>query len=221
MDDKDNILSGFNGKLEKGTRPALLVIDFQRGFTETEVSPLASDCSESIAATNRLIGAMRGLGPVVFTVVGYDGNLRDMGCWGQKCSSLKLLRRDSEACQLDHRLDYDRNDDLLLYKTQASAFFGTPLSGILASARCDMLIVAGCTTSGCVRASVVDSMQYGFPPFVVRECVADRSAAQHESNLIDMNSKYADVVSLDMMLQDLQAMRADSADPGSLRTPAS
>jgi nicotinamidase-related amidase len=213
MDDKDNILSGFNGKLEKGSRPALLVIDFQRGFTETEVSPLASDCSPSIAATNRLIGAMRGLGPVIFTVVAYDRTLRDLGCWGQKCSSLKGLQRDSEACELDPRLDYDPAEDLLLYKTQASAFFGTALPGILASARCDMLIVSGCTTSGCVRASVVDSMQYGFPPFVVREAVADRSAAQHESNLIDMNSKYADVVSLGTMLLDLDALRRPPDQP--------
>ena len=221
MDDKDNILSGFNGKLQKGIQPALLVIDFQRGFTEIEVSPLASDCSQSVAATNRLIGAMRGLGPVIFTAVGYDNNLRDMGCWGQKCSSLKWLRRDSEACQLDTRLDYNPADDLLLYKTQASAFFGTALSGILASARCDMLIVAGCTTSGCVRASVVDAMQYGFPPFVVRECVADRSAIQHESNLIDMNSKYADVVSLDAMLQDLDTLRRAPARPEQAHSTAS
>lgn len=207
MDDKNNVRSGFNGTLERGVKPTLLVIDFQRGFTETALSPLASDCTESVLATNRLVGAMRGVGPVIFTVVGYDKNFRDMGCWGQKCSSLDTLRRDSPACQLDPRLDYEDTQDLLLHKTQASAFFGTALPGILASDRCDMLIVAGCTTSGCVRASVVDAMQYGFPPFVVRDCVADRSAAQHESNLIDMNSKYADVVDLDMMLGYLADLR--------------
>jgi maleamate amidohydrolase len=208
MNDKDNILSGFNGALQRGKKPALLVVDFQRGFTEPAVSPLASECPEAVLATNKLIGAMRGLGPIIFTVIGYDKNFSDMGCWGQKCSSLNTLRRDTPACELDPRLDYDASTDLLLYKTQASAFFGTPLMGILASARCDMVVVAGCTTSGCVRASVVDAMQYGFPPFVVRDCVADRSLAQHNSNLIDMNSKYADVVSLDSMLGDLAALRS-------------
>ena len=207
MNDKDNILGGFNGILQRGRKPALLVIDFQRGFTEPAVSPLASECTQAVLATNELIRAMRGLGPIIFTAVGYAENFSDMGCWGQKCISLKTLRRNTPACDLDPRLEYDASTDLLLYKTQASAFFGTPLMGILASARCDMVIVAGCTTSGCVRASVVDAMQYGFPPFVVSDCVADRSLAQHNSNLIDMNSKYADVLNLDVMLGDLSSLR--------------
>lgn len=207
MQDQDNIRSGFNGALTRGSRPALLVIDLQRGFTETQVSPLASDCTAAVQATNRLIEAMRGVGPVIFTVVGYDANFRDMGVWGQKCSSLVTLRRDSAACELDPRLTYDAAQDLIVHKTQASAFFGTPLCGILAAERCDMLVVAGATTSGCVRASTVDAMQYGFPPFVVREAVSDRSAAQHESNLVDMDSKYAEVVALESMLRDLRALQ--------------
>ena len=100
MQDQDNIRSGFNGTLTRGSRPALLVIDLQRGFTETQVSPLASDCTSAVQATNRLIEAMRGVGPVIFTVVGYDANFRDMGVWGQKCRSLVTLRRDSAACEL-------------------------------------------------------------------------------------------------------------------------
>jgi nicotinamidase-related amidase len=208
MDDQDNIRSGFNGTLNRGRRPALLVIDLQRGFTETEVSPLASDCTGAVQATNHLIEAMRGIGPVFFTVVGYDGNFRDTGVWTQKCRSLVTLRRGSAACELDPRLAYDPAQHVIIHKTQASAFFGTPLCALLAAEGCDMLVVAGATTSGCVRASTVDAMQYGYPPFVVREAVTDRSAAQHEANLIDMNSKYADVVGLDSMLRDLQALRA-------------
>ena len=207
MEDQANVRSGFNGTLTRGSRPALLVIDLQRGFTETEVSPLAADCTAALQATNRLIEAMRGVGPVIFTIVGYDANFRDMAVWGQKCRSLVTLRRDSVACQLDPRLAYDPAQDLIVHKTQASAFFGTPLCGILAAERCDMLVIAGATTSGCVRASTVDAMQYGFPPFVVRQAVADRSDAQHESNLIDINSKYGDVVSLDSMLRDLGALQ--------------
>ncbi|HWL28467.1 MAG TPA: isochorismatase family protein [Burkholderiaceae bacterium] len=207
MKDDANVRSGFNGTLRQGSKPALLVIDFQRGFTETSVSPLASDCSSAVTATNALIDGMRGLGPVIFSIVGYDANLSDMGRWGEKCGSLSTLIRGTAACELDPRLHYDSSADLILHKTQASAFFGTALAGILASAGCDMLIVAGCTTSGCVRASVVDAMQYGFPPFVVRDCVTDRSIPQHESNLIDMSSKYAEVVDIRAMLDILGAIR--------------
>lgn len=206
MKDDANVRSGFNGTLATGRKPALLVIDFQRGFTEPAVSPLASDCSSAIAGTNRLIAAMRGVGPVIFTVVGYSPNLADLGCWGQKCGSLSTLVRGTPACELDPRLHFDPATDLILEKTQASAFFGTALPGVLAASHCDMLVVAGCTTSGCVRASVVDAMQYGFPPFVASDCVADRSQAQHESNLIDMSSKYAEVMEIDSMLEVLGSL---------------
>lgn len=209
MKDEANIRGGFDGTLRPGDKPALLVVDFQRGFTEIGVSPLASDCDTQVAATNTLIAAMRGRGPVIFTVVSYAANLGDLGCWGQKCSALSTLVRGTQACELDPRLDYQPATDLILHKTQASAFFGTALAGILASNRCDMLIVAGATTSGCVRASVVDAMQYGFPPFVASDCVADRSAPQHTSNLIDMSSKYAEVVSSASLL----AMLSGSHQP--------
>src|SRR5690606_17517162 len=105
------------------------------------------------------------------------------------------------------RLEYDAGKDLLLYKTQASAFFGTPLSAILAANRTDTLIVAGATTSGCVRASVVDAMQNGYAPFVAMDCVADRSAAQHQSNLIDMASKYGEVHDNARILSYLNGLR--------------
>ncbi|MGB6106021.1 MAG: isochorismatase family protein [Pusillimonas sp.] len=206
MKDEANIRGGFDGTLPPGDQPALLIIDFQRGFTEAGVSPLAADCTAQIAATNTLIAAMRGRGPVIFTVVGYAANMGDLGRWGQKCSALSTLVRGTPACELDPRLDYRPETDLILHKTQASAFFGTALAGILAAGHCNMLIVAGATTSGCVRASVVDAMQYGFPPFVASDCVADRSAAQHASNLIDMASKYAEVIdsaSLTATLSDI------------------
>jgi maleamate amidohydrolase len=208
MLDQDNVRSGFNGSLARGRRPALLVIDLQRGFTETALSPLASECTRAVQATNALIDAMRGIGSVIFTIVGYDPTYRDMGVWGQKCASLVTLRRDGPACQLDPRLHFEPAQDLVLHKTQASAFFGTPLSGVLAAERCDMLVIAGATTSGCVRASTVDAMQYGYPPFVVQEAVTDRSIQQHESNLVDMQAKYAEVVTLASMLDDLRNLQA-------------
>lgn len=206
MRDDANIRGGFDGTLSPGSRPALLVVDFQRGFTEPGVSPLASDCSTHVAATNRLIDALRSSGPVIFTTVCYSPNLQDMGYWGKKGSSLATLIRGTAPCELDPRLHYQAETDIIVQKTQASAFFGTPVAGILASAQCDTLFVAGATTSGCVRASVVDAMQYGFPPFVVSDCVADRSAAQHDSNLIDMASKYAEVLDIEAALSILKTI---------------
>lgn len=211
MRDDANARSGFYGTLEPGRRPALLVVDFQRGFTEPGASPLAANCDEAVASTKTLVSAMRGMGPVIFTVVAYEPHMADAGAWARKCSSLATLIRGTKAVELDPRLGYDPERDVLLYKTQASAFFGTPLAGVLAANGCDMLVIAGCTTSGCIRASAVDAIQHGFPPFVVRECVTDRSAAQHESNLIDIESKYGEVPSLPAMLQTLQPLRAASA----------
>lgn len=193
MRDAANIQGGFSGELTYGQRPALLVVDFQRGFTEPGLSPLAANCDAQIEKTNELIRRIRRVGSVIFTVIGYDPNFIDTALWVRKAVSLRSLVRGTAACELDPRLDYDPQRDLILYKTQASAFFGTPLPGILANTRTDTLIVAGATTSGCVRASVVDAMQNGYAPFVALDCVADRSPAQHQSNLIDMASKYAEV----------------------------
>ncbi|CAM5481049.1 isochorismatase family protein [Eoetvoesiella caeni] len=201
--DQKNIASGFDGTLKKGTRPALLIIDYQCAFTQPELSPFASPCEAQLRDTNKLIDAMRGLGPVIFTSVAYDGNAMDVGPWIQKNPVLATLRRDSRHVEIDERLHYDPSQDLLIYKTQASAFFGTPLAAVLARHGIDMLLVAGTTTSGCVRASVVDAVQNGFAPFVVEETVCDRSATRHKSNLIDMQSKYAEVVSLTSMLDEL------------------
>jgi maleamate amidohydrolase len=206
MKDEDNVLGGFYGELPLGERPALLVVDFQRGFTEPELSPLACKCDEAVAATAELVRSFREVGPVFFTIVAYGPNELEQGIWRHKCSSLATLRHGSEACELDPRLGYDPTQDMVLYKRQASAFFGTSLATVLQAARCDTLYVAGATTSGCIRASVVDALQLGFAPRVVRDCVSDRSAAQHESNLIDMQSKYAEVIGFDDARRELQGL---------------
>ncbi|UUO11290.1 isochorismatase family protein [Alcaligenes faecalis] len=206
MRDSDNLKGGFDGTLPMGQQPALVVIDFQRGFTEPGLTPLASNCDSQIEQTNTLIRAMRGKGRVIFTIIGYEAHLADANLWLTKASSLRCLLRGSPACELDPRLDYDPEQDIILYKTQASAFYGTPLPALLAHQGCDMLIVAGATTSGCVRASVVDSLQSGFAPFVAEDAVADRSAAQHRSNLIDMASKYAEVLPSADLIAHLQTL---------------
>ena len=202
MTDTANMKSGFGGTLTPGQRPALLVVDFQRGFSEPEISPLASDCTQAIAATNELIRAIRPHGPVIFTVCSYAPNVADAGLWTQKCPTLSTLVKGTPACELDTSIEAAEHD-LIIEKTQASAFFGTPVAGILSAQNIDTLYIVGCTTSGCIRASVVDALQHGFAPFVVEEACADRSAQQHASNLIDMQDKYAEVLDLTTALSQL------------------
>jgi maleamate amidohydrolase len=193
--DSANTAGGFYGSFTFGSRPVLLVVDFQRGFTEPGLTPLASNCDHPIQSLNNLIRGFRGKGLIIHTVVAYRNAEIEAGPFLQKCASLATLMDGSPACEVDTRIDFDPEEDLLIKKTQASAFHGTGLASLLSGYRCDSLIVTGCTTSGCVRASVVDAMQNGFPPFVPADCVADRSQAQHDSNLVDMASKYAQVSS--------------------------
>lgn len=204
MRDENNAASGFDGSLKFGKRPALLVIDYQNAFTKPELSPFASPSESQLQSTNKLINAVRGISPVFFTIVAYDDNAIDAGLWTQKNSVLPTLRRGTPHTKLDDRLNYDPSQDLIVYKSQASAFFGTPLAALLTKYTIDTLLIAGATTSGCVRASVVDALQNGFAPFVVEEAVCDRSPTQHKSNLIDMQSKYAEVISLESALDLLQ-----------------
>ncbi|MEI6666668.1 MAG: isochorismatase family protein [Acidobacteriota bacterium] len=184
---------GFLGRVGFGTRPAILVIDFILGFTDT-TSPLASDFDAEIAATRQLIDAARTVGaPVYFTTTAYDAECREAGVFVEKVPSLRWLIRGSRWVELDPRLGR-RPDDVLIEKQFASAFFGTPLAALLNAQSIDTVVIAGATTSGCVRASAVDSLQYGFRTIVPRECVGDRAIGPHEANLLDIDGKYGDVV---------------------------
>jgi N-formylmaleamate deformylase len=192
--------AGFGHPIERGTRPALLVVDFSRGFTEPGF-PTGADLTAEVEGTARLVEAVRAKGhPVVFTLIAFQANLRDAGAWRAKFPGASALVEGTPAVDLDPRLGAT-DEDTVVVKKGASAFFGTNLAAILTAERVDTAIVCGATTSGCVRASVVDSMQNGFQTIVVRDCVGDRAQAPHEANLFDMAAKYADVVSLDETLR--------------------
>lgn len=200
--DADNIRGGFGGSFRAGQSAALVVVDFQKGFTQPQVSPLAADCSSAVETTGRVIEKMRSHGPVFYTVCGYQPGLIEAGRWIEKCGALDTLIVGTEACELDPRLPFDPNaGDLIIPKNMPSAFFGTSLAATLTALGVDTLLVAGCTTSGCVRATAVDAIQHGFAPLVVEDACADRSAAQHQSNLIDLQSKYAEVIHSDEISQ--------------------
>jgi nicotinamidase-related amidase len=182
-------------KLGYGKRPAIVVVDFQIGFTAPERSPLAGNLDAEVAATNKLIAAARKNNvPVIFTVVGYDPHRQDdAGLWPEKAPSLRLLKLGSELVDLDPRLDRSP-EDLVIVKKYASGFFGTYLASTLTMKAVDTVVVTGCTTSGCVRATVMDALAHGFRPIIPLEAVGDRAQEPHEANLFDISSKYGDVV---------------------------
>ncbi len=197
---------GFGIKIGFGERPALIVIDMVKGFTNPDM-PLGANLDSQLAAQSPLIDIAHERDiPVIFsTVIYYDADIKDAGLWGIKMKGSFSLKAGTEAVNVDPRLDM-RPSDSLLVKKYASCFFGTDLLSRLVNQRVDTLIITGCTTSGCVRATAVDAVQNGFRPMVVREAVGDRSAAAHEQSLFDLNAKYADVVSLDETLQYMRTV---------------
>jgi maleamate amidohydrolase len=203
---------GFGRRIGFGERSALLVVDLIVGFTDASM-PLGSELSNEVDATNKLLEAFHGADlPVVFTTTAYDDpGLADAGVWALKMSGLTSLMSDGPGVKLDSRLRRGPKDQLLV-KKYASAFFGTDLVSRLASRRIDTVVITGCTTSGCVRATAVDSVQYGFRTMVVREAVGDRSSAAHGQALFDLNAKYCDVIDLASACRHVERPAADGRD---------
>lgn len=203
--------SGIGGRVGLGERPAVLVVDFQYGFTETS-SPLGGDLDAEIAATVSLLEVARPRGlPVAFTAVAFQPGQRDRLVWLRKMPSLATLEAGTRACAIDERVKPAPGEPVF-EKQAASAFFGTSLIAFLQAASVDSLIVTGCVTSGCVRASVVDAVSWGYRTVVPAECVGDRASAPHDSNMFDMDSKYADVVSLQSLIEALNGSGRELAD---------
>jgi maleamate amidohydrolase len=203
---------GFGLKIGFGRNPALIIIDLVKAFTDPK-RMLGANLDQEIEATKPLLAVAHERSmPVFFSTVRYDdADLRDAGIWALKQKGVVTLKNDTDGWQIDPRLDFGPTDSLLFNK-YASCFFGTDLVPRLNSRGVDTLIMTGCTTSGCVRATAVDAVQNGFRPMVVREAVGDRSKPAHEQSLFDLNAKYADVVSLEETLQYLRTVRHNAAD---------
>jgi maleamate amidohydrolase len=204
-----------------GTRPAVLVVDFSRGFTDPE-STLGSDLTREVEATNRVLAVARERGiPVIFTTIGFEPNLKDASLWREKLPALEELIVGSKWVEIDPRLER-REDETVILKKGPSAFFGTNLPSVLISQGVDTVVLCGATTSGCIRASAIDLLQYGYPTLVPGECVGDRAQEPHEANLVDIQAKYADVVSVEGALSYLEstAQKASvSAEPSRTGEP--
>lgn len=217
MDDNPDIeffaARGFGIRLGFGTRPAILVVDLVRAFTDPEW-PLGADLTDQLAATGQLLDAAHAVGvPVFFSTVEYvDPQMRDAGVWGLKMKGAETLRSGTGGSEIDIRLPR-RDTDIVIVKKYASCFFGTDLGSRLVSMGVDTLIITGATTSGCVRASAVDAVQNGFRPIVVRQAVGDRSDRAHEQSLFDLDAKYADVCDLADVLSYLETIGSAGEAP--------
>jgi nicotinamidase-related amidase len=145
---------------------------------------------------------------VFYTTMAFEGQTRDAVTWGRKMPALAQLRLDDPASiEVDPRIS-PAPGDLVFNKRAPSAFFGTGLVSLLVPLRVDTLIVTGCATSGCVRATVVDALSYGYRVAVPAECVSDRAVGPHEANVFDINAKYADVMPLDAVTAYLQSLES-------------
>ena len=205
--------AGLGQGVTMGEHPAVLVIDFSCGFTDPGCA-LGSDLTAEVEATKRLLDVARAKGlPVVYTTIGFEPSLKDGGLWMQKVPALGDLQLGGKWVDIDPRLE-PREDETVIVKKGASGFFGTNLASVLVTQQVDSVILCGATTSGCIRATAIDLLQYGWPTMVPRECVGDRARAPHEANLFDIQAKYADVVSLDEAIAYLEGV------PGKVGAPA-
>ena len=198
-------MSDFGGTVGFGARPAVVIVDLNYGFTDPS-SPLACSLDDVLVATRGLLDVARARAvPVFFTTVVYDEvGEAAAAVFLRKVPALTLCRPGSRWVEIDSRLGR-RADEPIVEKSAASAFFGTPFAAMLAGR--DTLVVCGASTSGCVRATVVDAMQHGLAPIVPRECVGDRSASAHEQSLADIGGRYGDVVGLGEVTRALQEAR--------------
>jgi maleamate amidohydrolase len=189
-----NYAASFDGYLSFGERPALLIVDVVMAYFD-RVSPLYAGVEDALASNERLLAAARETGiPVIFTNVVYEPGGANGGLFYRKIPALKVFDEGSPMGAFPPTLQ-PADNERVISKQYASAFFGTSLFAELTAKNIDTLLITGLSTSGCVRATALDALQHGFAPFVVREACGDRHPAPHEANLFDLQAKYAEVIS--------------------------
>lgn len=177
-----------------GRWPALLLVDFARGWTDPS-SPMSFPLATELACAARLLRAARDSHvPVIFVTSAYDPSELDTVLMLQKTPRVRMLTAGSPMVEIDPRIA-PIFGELLIVKRHASAFFATNLAPYLVAHGVDTVFIGGCITSGCVRASAVDAAQHGFRALVVEDATADRTVAAHEASLRSIDDLYGDVVS--------------------------
>ncbi|CAI1169903.1 N-carbamoylsarcosine amidohydrolase [Serratia grimesii] len=191
----DNYSGVWGNRIGFGQRPALLLIDFMQGYTTQGASLFAPGVVSAVEESMALLATARQTGiPVIHTNIRYHaGHFANGGIWVKKAPVMKDMVDGNPLAAFCPQV-VPRTTEVVLTKQYASAFFGTSLASMLVALGVDTLLLVGCSTSGCIRASAVDAVQHGFRTIVVRECVGDRHPGPHEANLFDIDSKYGDVV---------------------------
>jgi nicotinamidase-related amidase len=194
---------GFGTRVGFGNRPVLLVIDMTRAFCDPSYK-VGADLTRTIEAIEPLLQASRLAGvPVFYTTIAYRADGGDGGILLDKIPSLRELRLgDPATSEFDPRIA-PAEGDTVIEKKFPSAFFGTSLASMLVARGTDTLVLAGCSTSGCIRATAIDGVSYGYRVIVPEEAVADRVPGPHYANLFDINAKYGDVLPLAEVLERL------------------
>lgn len=179
-----------------GKKPALLMIDFMQGYTQKDAPLFAPGVVSAVAESVELLTcARKNAVLVVHTNIRYHpGHFLDGGIWVKKAPVMQDMVEGNPLAAFCEEV-LPTPDEVVISKQYASSFFGTSLASLLRAQGIDTVVLAGCSTSGCIRATAVDAVQHGFRTIVVRECVGDRHSAPHEANLFDIDSKYGDVVS--------------------------
>ncbi len=196
----------FDTRVGFGKRPALIVIDFMAGYTTPGAPFYAEGVVEAVEANMALLASARAAGVmVIHTRVEFHPSGKDGGIFVRKVPALRGMIPGAPYAAFAKGAE-PLEDELVLIKNYASAFFGTSLQATLTAAGIDTIVLAGCSTSGCIRATVVDGMQHGFRVIVPRECVGDRHPDPHEANLFDINAKYGDVVSRDEVIVQFESL---------------
>ncbi len=197
----------FGQKTGFGKRPALLVIDFVNGFHDPDILG-GGNIPQAVVATGPLLDFFRSADlPVIFTRIVYAEDGSDASLWCEKVPRLRGLTETAHASQVVDALA-PRAGEVVIRKTQASAFFGTHLGAVLTARGVDTLVVTGCTTSGCVRASVIDAMSMNYRTVVATDCVGDRALGPHDANVFDMGQKYSDLMTAPEIIAALKGRTA-------------
>ena len=204
-----NYAGVWDNRLGFGRKTALIVIDLLQGYTLKGAPLFAPGVVKAVKEMPELLKLARQKKmPVIHTRVFYNpSDFIDGGVWIKKAPVLKSLVPGNKYAQFCKGVEPGKGE-LVIVKNYASAFFGTSLAATLTAAGIDTLMITGCTTSGCVRASAVDAVQHGFRPIVVRECVGDRHDGPHEANLFDINAKYGDVISKAEALKYIRSLKS-------------
>lgn len=189
----ENYRLAYGNRLGFGKRPALILVDFVQAYFDRNCE-LYADVGNALNSALRIRAEARNVGvPVIYTRVVYQQAGIDGGLFFKKVLPLRNFISGSRLCGWPDGLE-PADSELVITKQYPSAFFGTSLASTLTSMGIDTLIITGLTTSGCVRATCVDAISYGFRPIVVADACGDRHESPHAANLFDMNAKYADVV---------------------------